>query len=93
MSAWFVWKRLSAENGLGFVGGGGPELDTETGGGSGVVNMGAGNDCSGGVGRGGPPQDFRLEDAVVVGPGWLTGVTLLRLKLLTLLLQDGAILE
>lgn len=57
ISAWFVWKRLSAEKGLGFGGGGtfdvnGDALDT--GGGKGAVNMGAGNEgCRGGVGRGG----------------------------------------
>lgn len=65
--------------------------------------MGGGNgDCNGGVGLGGaglncgvgPLHDFpnvRLDDTVV-GGGWLIGVTLLRLKLLTLLLQDGLLL-
>lgn len=68
-----------------------------TGGGKGAANIGEGNDeCKGGVGRGGaglncgvaPLQVLeraRLEDTVV-GGGQLMGVTLLLLKLLTLLL-------
>lgn len=54
-----VWKRLSAEKGLGFGGGGGGTVDVkgdalDTEGGKGAVNIGAGKDgCKGGVGRGG----------------------------------------
>lgn len=100
------WNKLSAEKGLGLVDGGGTEgtvglaVDT-VGGGSGVANMGGyGAPCNGGVGRvaglscgGGPDHDLpeRLEDTVVVvGGGQLSGVTLVLLKLLTLLWAQRA---
>lgn len=66
------------------------------GGGNGVVNIGDGNEeCKGGVGRGGAglkrvavPLQALVSDDTVVGGGQLIGVTLLLLKLLTLLLQQ-----
>lgn len=73
-------------------------LAAETGGGSGAVNIGGGNECRGGVGLGGaelswgavePFHDLlnaRLEDTVV-GGAQLRGVMLPLLKLLTLLLK------
>lgn len=68
-----------------------------TGGGSGAANIGEGNDeCKGGVGRGGAGLNCELAplqllgkarlDETEVGGGQLIGVTLLLLKLLTLLL-------
>lgn len=67
------------------------------GGGNGVANIGEGNDeCNGGVGRGGAGLNWELAplqllgkdrlDEADVGGGQLIGVTLLLLKLLTLLL-------